>query len=101
MKVIIDECARREIDQAVEHYDNERIGLGQEFADEVEAAMASICQMPEAWPRILGNVRQHRTERFPYGIVYEPRSESIVVFAVMHLHRKPRYWRHWLRDRQE
>jgi hypothetical protein len=38
-------------------------------------------------------MRQHRLNRFPYGIVYQVREDEIAILAVAHLHRRPRYWR--------
>ena len=32
--------------------------------------------------------------RFPYAIVYSVRADALYVKAVMHLHRRPRYWLH-------
>jgi hypothetical protein len=39
------------------------------------------------------NVWRCRVNRFPYGLVYEVSGEEIVIVAVMHLHRRPGYWR--------
>ncbi|HAK44654.1 MAG TPA: hypothetical protein DCO79_01865 [Spirochaeta sp.] len=30
---------------------------------------------------------------FPYGIIYSYSTEEIIIIAVMHLHRKPDYWK--------
>ncbi|MCX6842316.1 MAG: type II toxin-antitoxin system RelE/ParE family toxin, partial [candidate division WOR-3 bacterium] len=30
--------------------------------------------------------------RFPYGLVYGQEADAIVIVAVAHLHREPRYW---------
>ncbi len=34
-------------------------------------------------------IRQHRLNRFPYGIVYQVREDKIAILAVAHLHRRP------------
>jgi toxin ParE2 len=41
------------------------------------------------WPRVM----RYRLRRFPYGLVYRLAESEIVVLAVMHLHRKPDYWK--------
>ena len=48
--------------------------------------------MPDAWTRLAGNVRRVLVNRFPYGVLYEPGSTSLLVLAVMHLRREPGYW---------
>jgi len=37
-------------------------------------------------------LRRCLLSRFPYGIIYGVDSETIIVVAVAHLHREPRYW---------
>jgi hypothetical protein len=37
-------------------------------------------------------LRRAVLSRFPYGLVYGQKPDSIVVVAVAHLHREPRYW---------
>jgi hypothetical protein len=32
-------------------------------------------------------------KRFPYAIFFEPRSDEIVIVAIMHTSRSPGYWR--------
>ncbi len=31
--------------------------------------------------------------RFPYGLIYRIQSDRVVIVAVMHLKRRPFYWR--------
>ena len=47
--------------------------------------------MPDAWTQLAGNVRRVLVNRFPYGVLYEPGSTSLLVLAVMHLRREPGY----------
>jgi hypothetical protein len=37
-------------------------------------------------------MRRRRLGRFPYGVIYGLDSDTLVVVAVAHLHRRPRYW---------
>jgi plasmid stabilization system protein ParE len=85
--------ARRELEEAFAHYEAERDGLGFEFAVEVWRALARIQEFPNAWPKMTTRVRRCRTARFPYGIVYHAAEDRILIIAVAHLHRRPRYWR--------
>ena len=85
--------ARKELEAAVIYYNSQRSGLGDEFAEEVEKTTGRILAFPEAWPAISLRSRKCRTNRFPYAIVYQIRDETILIVAVMHLHRKPDYWK--------
>jgi toxin ParE2 len=77
---------------AVAHYDRLSAGLGAEFVAEVGDGLGRIEEYPEAWQLLGPRVRRYRL-RFPYGLVYRLLESEIVVLAVMHLHRKPDYWK--------
>jgi mRNA-degrading endonuclease RelE of RelBE toxin-antitoxin system len=87
------EIADIELAEAIRNYEQERPGLGAEFYDEVNKTLDRIEQMPFAWSRLRKDVRVCRTKRFPYGLVYQIRGDEAVIIAVMHLHRRPAYWR--------
>lgn len=93
MNIIFHELARQELDEAEAYYNRERPGLGDEFTDDVESAVERIRQSPDRWQRVGRSTRRCRTHRFRYGLVYEIRGDTIVIFAVMHLHRTPGYWK--------
>ena len=45
------------------------------------------------WLGLLSSkTRRGLLKRFPYGIVYQPKSDAIIIIAVMQLNRKPGYW---------
>jgi plasmid stabilization system protein ParE len=85
--------AESELGDAVAYYDAQSAGLGAELAMEVRDGLARIEEHPQAWQLLGRRVRRYRLSRFPYGLLYaEPQSE-IIVLAVMHLHRRPDYWK--------
>lgn len=84
--------AAAEYRDAVDYYDAEVEGLGDEFREAVIEALHRIADYPHAWQKLSSRTRRCRTNRFPYGIVYQIRAEVILVVAVMHLKREPRYW---------
>ena len=61
--------ARRDLREAADFYDLERLGLGAEFLDEVEQTMRRVIEYPESSPVVLGRVRKCAIPRFPYTIV--------------------------------
>jgi len=85
--------AEAELGEAVACYDGLSPGLGAEFALEVRDGLGRIEQYPKAWQLLGRRARRYRLRRFPYGLVYAPLRSEIVVLAVMHLHRKPDYWK--------
>ncbi len=85
--------ARLEYRQAAVFYETRRSGLGVAFTFEVEAAIDRIIEAPERWRVIGQDVRRCLTHTFPYGILYTIEAESILIVAVMHLSRRPGYWR--------
>lgn len=82
-----------ELEQSWLWYENQAKGLGIEFLDEVDRAINTIRQFPEAWSPSTKETRRFLLHRFPFAIVYRHTKDKIQVFAIMHLHRKPEYWK--------
>jgi len=92
MKVRFLTPAQAEVDDAVTWYDSQAQGLGLQFLDELDRAIRRIVSYPLSHADIEKGLRRCLLSRFPYGIIYGLDSETIVVVAVAHLHREPRYW---------
>ena len=92
MKIRFLKLADHEVDDAVTWYDKQVIGLGREFLDELDRSVRLIRAYPEASTEIEPGIRRWLLTRFPYSLVYGIDSNTIVVIAVAHLHREPRYW---------
>lgn len=86
--------ADAEMIAAAQWYDSQHRGLGSEFLDEIDAAIARVSETPEAFGVIRDDIRCHRLHRFPHGLLYRVESDRVFVVAVMHLHRDPHYWEH-------
>jgi len=85
--------AQAELDEAAAYYETQREGLGAQFIEEVKRAIQRILQYPDAWAPISRRTRRCRTNRFPYGVIYQVRGDLLLIVAIMHLHREPRSWR--------
>jgi len=68
-------------------------GLGSDFLDEYHTTLHRILNTPERWRKIRGDNRKLNFHRFPYAIVYSVSANVLYVKAVMHLHRRPFYWK--------
>ncbi len=85
-------AAEQELIETVRYYNSQCPGLGFEFAAEVIHTLARIAKYPLAWYQLSARTHRCRTNRFPYGIIYQMRKDCIMIIAVMHLHRKSETW---------
>jgi plasmid stabilization system protein ParE len=92
--------AEAEFLEAVAYYNQQSEGLGYEFAAEVKRTIERIIGFPDAWPKLSERTRRCRTNRFPYGIIYQMRGDTLLIVAVMHLRRHPDSWRSRLRPEE-
>ena len=93
MSIRFSEAAKLELEDAINYYNEQSEGLGFEFANEVKLTSERILSYVDSWPKLSENTRRARTNRFPYGLIYTSDKNVIIVVAVMHLHRKPDYWK--------
>ncbi len=93
MRYYCHETAEKEFFSAIEYYEERQPGLGLRFSREVYAAIERICNHPHAWAPIDSKTRRCLTNRFPFGILYRITDNNIRIMAVMHLHKRPGYWK--------
>ncbi|MCC7250661.1 type II toxin-antitoxin system RelE/ParE family toxin [Hyphomicrobium sp.] len=93
MRIEFAAAAERELDEVVSYFEARRPGLGLAFAAEVASAVARIEQYPNARQSLSGGTRRCLLRKFEYGLVYQVRGDVATVYAVMHLRRRPTYWR--------
>jgi len=84
--------ARIELIETAKYYENQEIGLGNNFIDEIENTIKVISQQPFAGKKISDGERRFLVSRFPYGIIYSVENNLIIIYAIMNLKRKPEYW---------
>ncbi len=92
--------AEAEFLDAISYYNMQSEGLGYEFAAEVKKTIERIIQYPEAWAKLSKRTRRCRTNRFPYGVIYQIREETLLIVAVMHLGREPQNWKSRLKNEE-
>lgn len=84
--------ARAEFEKSALFYNGKFPGLGLEFANEVQAAVAFAFSNPEVGVLISGGFRRALVHRFPFSIIYRSKGERIFIIAVAHQRRHPDYW---------
>lgn len=94
MQVVSHPEADQELEAAALWYQERHAGLGDDFLDEFEYTLHRIVAEPERWRKIRGDNRKRNFRRFPYAIVYSVHGDILYIKAVMHLQRRPSYWRH-------
>jgi plasmid stabilization system protein ParE len=82
-----------ELQHAVSYLNQEHPGAGDRFESAFWKAIDSICDAPDAWQRASRRTRRKIIRRFGYGVVYSVARGQLLIVAVMHLYRKPNYWR--------
>ena len=85
--------AAAELRQAKVFLEDQRVGLGDVFAEVVAFALEQIAAAPAAWPSASRRARHYLIRRFRYAVVYQIRGDEIVILAIAHTSRRPGYWR--------
>jgi hypothetical protein len=96
MRVVRHPEVPQELEAAALWYEERQPGLGGDFLEEYQATLHRILKEPERWRKIRGDNRKLNFHCFPYALVYSVQADTLCVKAVMHLHRRPFYWRHRL-----
>jgi len=100
MRILFLPPAKDEFTEAISYYNDQSEGLGYEFAAEVKRTLERIIQYPAAWHKLSSRTHRCRTNRFPYGIIYRIREETLLIVAVMHLSRQPEAWKLRLKKKE-
>jgi plasmid stabilization system protein ParE len=100
MDVAFLDPAKSELLEAIDYYNRESEGLGYKFAAEVRRTIGRIIHHPEAWTPLSPRTRRCRTNRFPFGVIYQLRGKTVLIVAVMHLHKHPESWKYRLSPKE-
>lgn len=89
--------AQFELQEAARWYEARHPGFGLAFLAAVDDAVELVTERPESGAPVSGVssemvVRQARVRRFPYYVGYLPTEDEILVLAIAHDRRRPRYW---------
>jgi len=93
VKPLLHHEADEEFAGAVVHYSEIAPELGVRFYREMERLFREICNDPERFRRFDPPARRHFSRAFPYAVIFLDKPEVIWIVAVMHMKRRPGYWR--------
>ncbi len=89
--------ARRDAEEAALFYEDRVDGLGTEFLNVLDTAIAAINSAPRRWPVAQlhtseFSIRRYSLKKFPHSIFYLATETDIRVIAVAHQKRRPGFW---------
>jgi toxin ParE1/3/4 len=93
MEIIFATGVAEEVSESAAFYENEVEGLGKAFLNEVSDGIDDIRLNPCLYRIIHGDYRRYLISRFPFGIIYKVYGATIYIVAIMHLKRRPYYWK--------
>jgi len=84
--------AMRDADEAAAWYAERSIRAAARFLDELDRLIELIAVSPEGFQVFDGDQRRAVFRRFPFYIVFQADESNVVVVAVAHGKRRPRFW---------
>lgn len=85
--------AEQDVAEAYVWYEEQEIGLGEEFLRCVDACIQLIRRNSEIYPVVHESYRRAVIRRFPYAVFYEEVNYTIIVYSVFHCSQDPQKWR--------
>jgi len=92
LRILFDELARDEYQDAIEFYELETQGLGLRFKEEVKRDLRNLKKIPNIGSIEKADIRRYILHKFPYKILYSNEEKYLYVIAIAHMHRDPNYW---------
>jgi plasmid stabilization system protein ParE len=85
-------AAAADIENGYSWYERERIGLGDEFLEEVSVTVDAVLAHPNAFPIVHRDTRRALVRRFPFALYYRIVGDTVVFVACFHVRRNPLRW---------
>ena len=86
-------AALQDADEAAAWYAERSVRASIRFLDELDRLIDLIAASPERFPVFEVDLRTAVLRRFPFYVVFRADHLGIVVIAVAHGKRRPRFWR--------
>ena len=67
-------------------------GLGRRFYAEIRRAESLIAQFPDSGQEVLPGIRKNTLLKFGFSLIYSIEKDGLLILAVAHHSRRPRYW---------
>ena len=94
----LDDSAEAEFYDIVDYYKQFDHSLSTDFIHEFDQVVQRLVDFPKAGSPYLHTTKRIILRRFPYAIVYKIYQDKVIVaHAIMHMKRKPDYWKERLK----
>jgi toxin ParE1/3/4 len=90
--LIVCSAAEDDYAEALSWYAQRSIQAAERFDAEFNEALQTILSNPERFPRCDDRHRFYLMRHFPYQVIYRQHENHLLVIAVAHTARRPRYW---------
>ena len=90
MNIKLSPFAEQDLDESKEYYDQQKIGLGDEFISEIVEKFELIKQNPKQFPIQYKKMQKATLDRFSFGIFYIVKNLTIYVLGIFHSSRNPK-----------
>ena len=84
--------ARKDIQQIVDYYEEKASHITDRFLENLYAEFDVITENPELFQKKYRRTSVSYLKKFPFGIHYILREETIEVLAILHTSRSPEIW---------
>lgn len=92
LPVVLRPEASRDAEEARDHFEAQRAGMGQAFVDRLNEELVRIGAIPELYGGVWRNVRATRLRQFTYVVYYRVHDDRVEVLAVLHGSRDASVW---------
>lgn len=97
MRHVIHPEADAELAEAVSYYAAIETELGIRIYREMERLIHEACEDPQRFFKFDPPARRHFSSSFPYALIYLDKPDHVWIVAVMHMKRRPGYWKRRIR----
>jgi plasmid stabilization system protein ParE len=91
-EVVISSAAELDYADGLTWYAERSARAAEGFETEFQRALESIAADPQRFPKCDERHRYFLMRRYPYQVIYRHVEDRLVVIAVAHAKRMPRYW---------
>jgi plasmid stabilization system protein ParE len=88
--------AETDFEEAVAWYAANDVALAERFAAEIARLISIACEFPMLGSPSIRGTRRLAARKLPHVLVYRLTGDGILVLAVAHTSRDPKYWRNRL-----
>ncbi len=85
--------AKTEMFESAVYYQDKSPGLGFDFINDIENTIIDVERFPFSGVLIEDGIRRKLVRKFPFAVLYKINGIEIYILAIMHLNKKPEYWK--------